>query len=543
MTAELDAILDDPDMLDLRLAAKLDPVLNYKPTPTQKRCLYSPTRYRWIGGGNRSGKSAHCAVELAMAARRLHPTRTVRSVNGTYLLLAPSREQLQDPWAKKLLEDCELPGFRGKPLIPMEEIEGGKKGISWTYGAGARTIKQIKMKNGHIIRFGVSNDSAWFRRQGQALLGIALDESFADLNLLKELLVRILDANSDPKIVAEAGGGWILWGATETKANPALAHFASLCHDVNESARDFEAFQIAADENPSVDMKERERLRVVLGQDDYDIRMMGTKSAMDRLLIYGGQWDDEKHMRKGDYIPLPSDNLWVSYDPGGVGKESHDTGIMFLALTEAEPRKLHMVKYIRHFRTTLEYDIKVIASYMKGRSLEGFIYDPKCNATEKGSGQSVKNQIRTFLQKEGQLVHRGMVMPYNRHEPGIRMVQKYLEQGMVDFNSSPESGGPFARWQLIAYRSFEEGRFQGIRGVVKMNDEACDTLRYAISVLRHTAWIPRPCGAAKWRDDQKPMPVPEAPKVMSEQEKNLQAQLDRSHKMVANLKRTRVVWG
>ena len=62
----------------------------------------------------------------------------------------------------------------------------------------------------------------WKRRAGQQLAWMLLDEAEGNMNLLNELYPRLLDANKDPEIVAQAGGGWLLWGATPTTANVAL---------------------------------------------------------------------------------------------------------------------------------------------------------------------------------------------------------------------------------------------------------------------------------------------------------------------------------
>lgn len=524
----------DEDLLELQLQQSIDPILNYKPSPTQKRCMASRARYRWIGGPNRGGKTAHVAVELAMCARRMHPTRTV-TLDGTYLVLAPSREQLQDPWEKKLLKDCELRGFRGRPLIPEWEI----KKVHYTHGAGAPTIKQIEMKNGHIIRFAVSKDvDSWKRQQGKAVLGIFPDESEANVQLMNEWYARLLDANDDPEINKQAGGGMILWGATQTTANPALGEFVRLCESLEPETNDWEAFRISPDE-AVVGREERERLKVAFSDEDYDVRMMGKAGFADRLLIYGKQWNDAVHVREADYEPEESDNLYVAYDPGGAGKESHDTGIMFAAVNKEQPMKLHIWQYLRLNRTTLGYDLKRIAHILRGRAIEAFIPDPNTDRADKGTGRTLWQQIREAMSVEKIHSHRGLIHVLGRHDPGIARTRKYLDDGNIDFSPSKATGCPFARQQIVGYRSFEPDIFQGARGVVKVDDEAPDCLRYI--VMAKPRWMNRACGRPAWDGAERPpppKPVPAEPLTPDQQ--NYQLQLERSARMAASTLRRRL---
>jgi hypothetical protein len=474
----------DEDELDYLIQRRLDPVLNFTPWPTQHRCYVSKARYRWIGGANRKGKSALLGVEAASAARRLHPTRTV-SKPTTGLILAPSREQLQDPWEKKLLKDCELRGFEGRPFIPAQEIAK----VWYTHGAGAPTLKQIDMKNGNTIRFGVSKDpESWKRRAGQALSWIILDEAEGDLNLLNELYPRLLDANKDEQIVREAGGGWLLWGATPTTANVALMRFIQTCEDPKEP--DWEGFRMGEADGDAADKRERERLRGAFSDEDFDLRMLGTVDYADRLLIYGKHWDDQRVMIAPDYEVHPDDNLWCAYDPGGAGQESHDTGILFAAISKDQPTLIKVVHFIRMNRTILSYDFKRIAHYLRGRTLEGFIPDIASNKTEKTTGKSLSWQMKEEMARQEIKSYRGIILPYNRHEPGIRRVQTYLDDGLIKINASKASGGQLLRQQMLSYRSYEEGVYQGARGVVKKDDEGPDCL--VSGTLIETATGPRP---------------------------------------------------
>lgn len=518
----------DEDLIELALRQQLDPVFNYQPRPTQKRCLYSRTRYRWLGGPNRGGKTAHVAIELAMLARQIHPIRTVRSRPVSYLVLAPRREQLQDPWEKKLLKDCELRGFAGRPLIPDYDIQD----VRHTHGAGAPTVKQIDMKNGHTIRFGVSGTiDAWKGRQGQALAGIFPDESESNMQMMEEWYARLLDANDDPQLVKECGGGMLLWGATQTTANPGLTRFIELCDNPAPDAADWEAFRIPAAES-IISMGERERLKVAFDEDGYNVRMLGTAAFADRLLIYGKQWREHRHMLDKDYQPQESDNIYVAYDPGGAGKESHDTGILFAAVNKDNPRTINVWRYVRLNRTTLGYDVALIAKILKGRPIEALIPDPAINKTEKGTGRSLRQQLREEMVKHKITCHRGLVHVLNRHDPGIKRVQTYLERDLIAISPTRDTGCQILRGQLLAYKSNEENVYHGANGVVKTDDEGPDCLRYL--VMAKPFWTNRPCGKAQWDGDDIPPPpdIPE-PEPLSEDQENYRIQLERSRRLAA----------
>lgn len=520
-----------------------EPVKVIKPWPTQQRCYDSKARYRYIGGANRKGKTAWLCVELVASALRVHPNKST-SKNVTYLVLAPSREQLQDPWAKKLLDDCEIPGFDGIPFLAMEHIahSRGRPQIFYTHGAGQPTLKQINLANGNVIKFGVSKDvEGWKRKAGTALFGIILDESEGDENMLNEMYPRLLDANKDPLIVAEAGGGWILWGATATTQNRALRKFIDNCDSQEKEHADWEAFHFTAEEGSKDDAAERERLRAAFTGDDYEVRMTGKARFEDRLLIYAHLWNEDIHMAKEDYIVKPDDNLWCAYDPGGAGRESHDTGIMFVAVNRERPKLLRIVKCMLSNKTTLSYDFQQIAHYLAGRTLQGLVYDIAGNKTEKITGKSLVTQMQEEI-KRLEIKTRRLMACYNRHEPGIKRFQTYLEEGLIQANPSKPSGGLMFRQEVLGYRSYEPGVYQGNRGVVKMYDELVDCGRYIVMALnrgmtRIVYHADRGCGEPTITPTPL-QPQKEAPwESMPEDQRNYQMQLERSARLTAKIRR------
>jgi hypothetical protein len=478
-------------ILDAR--AKKDPLRHYVPGPTQTRCELSRARYRWIGGPNRAGKSGHAAAELAKAARRMHPTRTVTSKNGLYLILAPSREQLSDPWGKKLLKESELKGACfGFPMIPRHEIEK----VYYVHGAGAPTPKEIVLKSGHRIMFLVSGDpNVWQRVQGKGMvLGIVIDEAAGNEQLISECALRLLDANSDPEIRRESGGGWILWGATETSVNLALSEYIGKCE--NPEYPDFEGFRINPGENPAISQDERDKLRPILGEDQSRIRLDGTGSAMGSLLIFGPHWDSSRHVRTTDYEIREDDNIWIGYDPG-----TNYTGILLAAISKDNPRKVRVVKCWQPRRMTLDYDVGLIRDYLMGRALECFVYDPAARKVEK-TGLSVIGQLSEKLRMARVRMHRGLAMGRNRHEDGIPVVRYYMKPGdrdepYLEVNPSQASGCGLLINQVMQYRNEESPTtLLGTEHVHKENDHLVDALRYLL--CERPGWVNRGPNPPLW---------------------------------------------
>ncbi len=481
---ELQAALDELN--------RTNAAYGYTPTLTQRVFRDSTARYKLLTGPNRGGKTGHIAWEVAACAQRIHPLRSVHSTTGVYLVLAPSLEQIADPWGKKLLKKSELEGdYKNFPFIPECEI----RSIEYSKGSSSKAVRHIYMKNGHEILFMPSGDeNVWKRLEGKQLLGVALDESSGNIQLMQEILMRLLDTNSDQKIVEEAGGAWMYWGATDTKFNEAFVWMMERCND--EKQKDWAAFWIDPSENPAIQQEEREKLRDIIGEEQAAIRLDGTGTSLGLITIYGEQWSDEKHISESEIPILPEDNLWVSYDPG----VAHPTGILCGSISPRNERQLRVHRFYNHKRKTVEFDLQCIADWLQGRWLEGFILDPAAKKTDKG-GDSVASQITRGLDKFGIKVRRGIQYGYNRHEPGIAQTRRHLVAGNVLVDKQGEGCELFC-YQMRKYRGRPETNFTGPQGVVKKEDEGPDVLRYWIS--KHPAWVERPPNIIDYR---KPNPT------------------------------------
>lgn len=473
-----------------------DPCRRMELTPTQQEANQCRARYQAIRGQNRGGKTAYSAYKLARVARRLPDCKTTH-VNGVYLVFAPSRAQLADPWGKKLLKGSELKGdLFDRPFIPPYEIAN----VRYTYGAGEPTLNLIELKNGNYILFCVSGDkNVWKRVEGKGcILGVVLDESAGTEQLLEELMTRLLDANSNAQVLAEAGGAWLLWGATQTKKSAAFERFLALCQSGSDP--DYAAFSLQPGENPAILQEEREKLAVIMSKESYEIRMLGHGSAAGSMALYP-QWDDDVNLvPKGqEYEPGLTDNLWVFYDPG-----THYTGIVFAAINRLYPERINVVQFVQTQRTTLEYDVKLIRDWLGGRWLEGFVYDQAARKLDK-TGSTVAGALWTLFNAKGSDVrmHRGMLMGKSEYALTVPLMRSYLrpmpgDGGYVRLALNRDSGCALLRWQLMNCAFKENAYDLKESNIQEGNDHGSDALRYGVS--RRPVWVDRGNNPKLWGD-------------------------------------------
>ncbi len=418
------------------------------------------------------------------------------NVRGVYLVFCPSRSQIADPWGKKLIKGSEVAGdLFDKPFIPAHEIAN----IRYTYGAGEPTINLIELKNGDCILFCVSGDkNVWKRIEGKGCIkGVILDESAGTELLLEELMTRLLDANSNEQILREAGGAWLIWGATQTKKSPAFERFLALCQSGTNA--DYAAFDLAPSENPAILASEREKLSAIMSEDSYNIRMLGHGSAAGAMALYP-QWDDDRNMAPigANYEPTPDDSLWVAYDPG-----THYTGIVVCAINRHRPRCLRVVQVWQPQRTTIEYDMTLIRDWLGGRALEGFVYDQAARKMEK-VGTSVIGRIQKIINTKGSdiRIHQGCRMGRSEYQATVPIVRRYLclppgdPDGDTNLILNRGDGCELLRWQILNCAFTEKGYELKESQIVAGQDHTSDSLRYLCSRL--PTWVDRGSNPKLW---------------------------------------------
>lgn len=441
--------LSEKERLELLLKIRWaeDPCRRMELTQSQRQVVESKARYIAVRGGNRTGKTAVSAYKLARIARRLPDCKTT-NVQGVYIVFAPARQQLQDPWGKKLLKASEVKGeLFEKPFIPAYEIAN----VWYTYGAGDKTPALIELKNGNYILFCVSGDkNVWKRIEGKGyVLGVVLDESAGTDELLTELAVRLLDANSNEQVKREAGGAWILWGATQTKKSPAFERFLAL--GKSGADPDYAAFDLVTGENPAIDQTEREKLAAIMSKESYEIRMLGHGSAAGAMALYP-QWDDDRNLVPvgQEYVPGIDDNLWWFLDPG-----VQYTGMVIAAINRLYPQRLNIVAVWQPQRCTLKACVTIVRDWLGGRKLEGIVYD---QAARKGNqaGRSILGELITMINQKGTDIyaHRSALMGRSEYKATVPLVRRYIrcENGDEGYPTNlilnRESGCGLLQWQL-----------------------------------------------------------------------------------------------
>lgn len=477
------------DILAMKAAREAkDPIINYSPGISQKKCLLSTKMLRLLQGPNRSGKTAHAIAEVVMAARRKHPTRTVNKP-VTYVVWATSREQIRDVLFQKMRVRSELKGACSEqPMIPDYEVVKDHM----VSGAGKPVCREIELKNGNRIMFAISGiERSWIALQGKGhIAGIMLDEQAGTQKLIDECLARLMELNNVENI-AEFGGAWFLWSSSETMISDAWDNLKSICLDPQKN-KDAEYFHIPAAENIAVSMAARERVGQFMSAEAYKIRITGEGNARAATLVYGKQWSDSRHMLATDHIPSANANLWIGYDPG-VG---HSTGIVIGCIEPRHPMQIIVTKVWSRAGVTVAQDTKDIANYLAGRVLTGFVYDRNFDNRNNGGGLTALQQMKECMHTAGINPVGGFWVARKKVHDGISTVRHYLDpspdnratEPLLVINPSEGSGGKLLRWQFLKYAGHEEKQFTGAGAIIKKDDDALDSLRYLI--MQRPSWNP-----------------------------------------------------
>lgn len=489
-----------------------DPIYQVKLTPTQEAFIASRTRYKLLSSVNRGGKTSAISFKLARTARRIDPVWSVpKGVNGIYCIFAPRRDQIVDPWYKKLCVGSEFKGgpWENEPLIPEREI----KKVYYTHGGGKPTPKVIELVNGHSIWCGVSGDKhAWEGLEGKGMvLGIALDESAGTQQLIDECMVRLLDAHSHPVVKAACGGGWLDWGATETKVNDAFSAFRAKAQD--DQCNDFAEFVIPPDENPAIDPSERDKYKQVLSDDVYATRMSGEGGALNSLLIYP-QWDDAIHWCEDPYEVQDDDTLYIGWDPG-VNVSGH----VYIAYRKDAPFVGHVFAAKELKRATLAHEALVMKSTVLGRRVEWLAYDQAARKIEKTSGSSAIWNLKVELQKIGLPLHAGTFKGRSNYGDAIPVVRQLLTNQRLILHK----GSEILRSQFKSYRFTAMGGELKEDNILRGNDHAVDSAKYILTTGPH--WKERPRNYARMRPDGGEIQFTPDPKTLSDEDMNIREQM------------------
>jgi len=440
------------------------------PGPTQLQCLQSTANFRLLEGGNQSGKTAHCVAECAMYARGIHPIRPwFGPVN--LMVLVTSRQQAQTIWHRKLIEQSMLKGpAYSQPMIPKWEIDK----INYDHAGSGKVPRCITLKNGSTIHFNWSGtDATWERIQGNEFDAIFRDEASGNKRLGAEVISRLLTRLDDP---SKPLSGWILWSATPTLGNDEHRSFRRKAIAGEEF---YAYFRIRPEENPAVSMKARKLAAASMSEHSAKVRMWGTATDDERLLVYAPHWSDIRHLAEDPYEIRETDNLWVGLDPA-FGRTGSYVGLVFCAINEREPYRIQVLQAVQYKNGTLREYVDYIKDWLKGRFLEGVVCDPAILKTE-STGRSVYSQFQEILDADGVRVERGVLLGRNRYDDTVPLMQSYLDRDLLCLDSQ-EAGCVELAYQLQSCRTRDETRYSGPHGVVRKDQDLCDALRYLVSL-------------------------------------------------------------
>jgi hypothetical protein len=514
-----------------------DPVVQYKSGATFQRATECVARFICIKAVNQIGKTAWLQYTCASLLRGKHPTRkSTGPVHG--LLVVPARAQAAEVWGKRLLKACELSGSVGKfPWIPKREIAK----VDWAYSPVGKYPGKITLKNGSTLLTILSGDpNSWKRLEGMTFDFVIRDEVAGSENLGDEIQPRLVRSFTKALNGETLWGGIMVWAATETKYNEEWSAFKDRAES---GVKDHAVFAPSPDEAAAyVSMEAREAMKVSMSADSYRIRGEGGLDAGDLVLIYQKQWDEKRHVLAAPHEISPEDNLWVSWDPG----VEHPTGILIAAISKDRPRQLKLVQGYLHSREAIAYDVECLDQFLLGRKIAGFVYDYAAKNRSKTGAPSVRDVMIDKLAEKGYDPIMGFVAADKRHKEGIDCVREYLDPNPYDRSvdplivlnpPTPQNQMGQVRAELISYRGKEGTQFTGIGGVVKKNDEFCDTLRYLARCL--PAYSPAlRCGypnkQANPVSSAEPIPIPPSIKTRDQQQAALSALVGRRTRSTAH---------
>jgi phage terminase large subunit len=168
-------------------------ILNYDPLPAPKKFHASKAKFRWIMGGNRSGKSESCiGYDLCTYALNMHPVRKPPSLYDLNISPYTKTPKKVTIWAVSNswpLVGKLLWGEKIKDYLPKSQI----KTIIW-HNKSLEIPEEIQLHNGNRIEFkaGEQTRKAF---EGRPIDAIYQDEQIKSDSegIFKEMQARLID--------------------------------------------------------------------------------------------------------------------------------------------------------------------------------------------------------------------------------------------------------------------------------------------------------------------------------------------------------------
>ena len=484
------------------------------PMDEQERFFACHSAERVALGGNRGGKTTVVCVEIARAVTWQDPHDKYPAENGKCILVGKDLqhcskvfyEKLFKPGAFRVIRDeasGEWRSFRpndpadqaradqarkSPPLIPRRFYDYDR--IAWE-NKKDEIPKTIRLKNGWTIHFFSSIGAP---PQGWDVDIVGFDEEIEHPLWYTEMAARLLDRRQKNIVTGHVKSGKFIWSATPQAGTQQLYdlkvrgdEFAAAAIDPTDGMEPIgtagiTVFEFGMLDNPWVGDEAKQEFisKFRDNPDEIDVRVYG-KFALLGTRVYSD------FMPKGvhgiDSIPIPED--WTSYaiiDPG-----RQVCAVLFIAVpppnSEWGGRKIiYDELYIK--RCNAKIFAETLMRRVGGRPIEFGVIDHRAGRiTEIGSGITHEAQYSAALKSAGFKFEKGgqgFVWSSDDVKAGIESVRTAMH--VVDGKTQLVVMREKCKWLLwemerYSYRKLPSGVVTD--EPIKLNDHACDCLRYA----------------------------------------------------------------
>lgn len=479
---EKNSVLNDLKKIE-RLHEK-NPLHFFYPYPKQHKFLESNARFKWILGGNRSGKTITCVVDDIIQAidRKACPEH-----------LLPYK-RFDPPFKFRIVamdfDQIELVIFEAiKAWVPPDQLQGG----SWEKAYNAQR-RILRFKNGSLCQFKTYEQPAK-NHGGAPLHRVHLDEEPPE-DIWRENNVRVIDYAGD-----------ILCSMTPVEGLTWMYDSFYVPWEKGE-LKNVYVQPVDMDDNPFLTEDAKEQALQDYSKDEREARSTG-KFIHFHGKVYPEFCQDNDHYQIVPEAPVPfGAYVYLGIDPGirnmcGVVFLHHTAGDTLTVFDELALKDMNVEEVVNEIA-------KVLSVY--GVSYNWAVIDPAAGSREFSTGRSIdvefkEKGIRCFL---GQ----------NDPRAGINRVKVRLEHNklLVGANCT-ETIAEFRkyRWAKPQKKSQADPK----EAVIKKDDHLLDAIRYvcmarpytppAIAVARGAI---NPAEVAAFKDRHKGKVAPAMPSWM-----------------------------
>ena len=487
--AQMDAIL------------RLDPAWRFYrtfATEHQRQVIESTALYLHIDKPNQVGGTQTMLVDAALYLKGIHPTRPRPHEPMQILFIVPKKAQMGSIFGKRLFKassivttvpvyakhleaEPDLATLGQLPLLCSEE-QGAH--LEMTGSAMGRVVSKATVPgpygNDELFFYISGDDKAWETVMGNNYHAIYRDESVAKgQNLLPELKLRVA-IHHDRHSVDRPGCGYIRWGCTTLKFSEELRDFVKFC---KAGVEGHAQIKLLPQDNPTISDKTRDAMSKGMSVGEGKKRLYGTANAMDEDLILRVERD--LVLMKRPYQLQPSDNLWLSYDPGF----RDPCAIQLYAVPKGTKHLVTLAYRSWAYGTTHEH-VACMADMLRGRLAVSIVCDPAIKRTDSITGVSNYAIFCEACNTAGIRLNSAPCLGRNRYEDTIPLLQTFLshqEDRALWFDCDGD-GTEEALCQFETFR-YKEGAVRKMleANVYQKNNQAVDSTRYLCS--RFPSWI------------------------------------------------------